>query len=85
MWMVIMWHDLLVFELSIFQNSLISKNIITTVYRIWTYDSIMCGYFCTGFIDFMMKGKSFLDYTNLFSLYEYGKNERIMVKYFQQL
>ena len=85
MWMVIMWHDLLVFELSIFQNSLISKNIITTVYRIWTYDSIMCGYFCTGFIDFMMKGRSFLDYTNLFSLYEYGKNERIMVKYFQQL
>ena len=45
----------------------------------------MCGYFCTGFIDFMMKGKSFLDYTYLFSLYEYGKNERIMVKYFQQL
>ena len=27
----------------------------------------MCGYFCIGFIDFMLKGKSLLDYTNLFS------------------
>ena len=27
----------------------------------------MCGYFCVGFIDFMLKGKSLLDYTNLFS------------------
>ena len=31
------------------------------------YDSIMCEYFCTRFIDFMLKGKSLLDYTNLFS------------------
>ena len=27
----------------------------------------MCGYFCIGFIDFMLKGKSLLDDTNLFS------------------
>ena len=27
----------------------------------------MCGYFCIGFIDFILKGKSLLDYTNLFS------------------
>ena len=27
----------------------------------------MCGYFYTGFIDFMLKGKCLLDYTNLFS------------------
>ena len=27
----------------------------------------MCGYFCIEFIDFMLEGKSFLDYTNLFS------------------
>ena len=36
------------------------------VYHIQAYDSIMCGYFCIGFIDFMLKGKSLLDYTNLF-------------------
>ena len=27
----------------------------------------MCVYFCVGFIDFMLKGKIFLDYPNLFS------------------
>ena len=37
----------------------------TNIYRIQAYDSIICGYVCIGFIDFMMKGKSLLDYTNL--------------------
>ena len=27
----------------------------------------MCGFFCLGFIDFMLQVKSLLDYTNLFS------------------
>ena len=31
------------------------------------YDLVMCRYFCIRFIDFMLKGKSLLDYTNLFS------------------
>ena len=30
-------------------------------------------YFCIGFIDFMSKGKSLADYTNLFSPNEYEK------------
>ena len=42
-------------------------------YRIKAYDSIMCGYSCIGFIDFMLKGKSLLEHTNLFSLNEYKK------------
>ena len=38
------------------------------IYRIQAKDSIMCGYFCVGSIDFiMLKGKSLLDYRNLFS------------------
>ena len=45
-----------------------NKDIITNIYRIQAYDSIMCGYFCVGFIDFMLKGKSLLVYTNLFLL-----------------
>ena len=44
----------------------------------------MCGYFCTGFIDFMLKGKSLLDYTNLYSPNEYEKNKMI-TEYFQYL
>ena len=31
----------------------------------------MCGYFCIVFIDFMLKGKSLLDYTHLFSPNDY--------------
>ena len=41
-------------------------NITTHIYRIQTYDSIMCRYICIGFIYFMLKGKSLLDYTNLY-------------------
>ena len=43
------------------------------------YDSI---HFCTGFIDFLLKGKSFLDYTNWFSLNEYEKNDKIILTFF---
>ena len=43
------------------------NNIITNIYRIQAYDSIMCGYFCIGFIKFMFNGNSLTDYTNLFS------------------
>ena len=44
-----------------------NKNIITNNYRMQAYDSIICGHFCTGFINFMLKCKSLLKYTNLFS------------------
>ena len=60
-----------------------SKNIITNIYRIQPYNSIMCRYFCFEFIDFMLKGKSFLHYTNLFSPNDYEMNDKIILKYFQ--
>ena len=60
-----------------------NKNIITNLYKIQAYDSIVWGYFCVGFIDFMLNGKSFLDYTNLFLLNYYEKNDKIILKYFQ--
>ena len=59
-----------------------NKNIITSIYRIQAYDLIMCRYFCIGFIDFMLKGKSLLEYTNLFSPNEYEKNDKIIKKFF---
>ena len=62
---------------------IVNKNITTNIYRIQAYDSIMCGYFCIGFIDFMLKGKSLLEYTNLFSPNDYEKNDEIILKYFQ--
>ena len=43
----------------------------------------MCGLFCIRFIDFMLKGKPLLDYTNLFSPNDYEKNDKIIRKHFQ--
>ena len=58
------------------------KKIITNIYRIQAYDSIMCGYFCIGFINFMFNGKNLIDYTNLFSPNDFNKNDNIILKYF---
>ena len=44
-----------------------NKNITTNNFRMQAFDSIMCGYFCIGFFDFMLKLKSLIDLTNLFS------------------
>ena len=57
------------------------KKIITNIYRIQAYDSIMCVYFCIGFINFMFNGKSLTDYTNLFSPNDFNKNDDIILKY----
>ena len=32
--------------------------VVTNVFRIKAYDSVICGYFCIGFIDFMCSGKT---------------------------
>ena len=52
-----------------FQN----KNIKTNILRIPANDSVICGYFCIGFIDFMLKGKTLTKFTNLFSLNNFNK------------
>ena len=59
-----------------------NKNIITNIFRIQAYDSIMCGYFCIGFINFMLADKKLTDYTNLFSPYDFKKNDNIILNYF---
>ena len=40
----------------------------------------MCGYFCTGFIDFTLKDKDLLDDIDLFSTNDHEKNEKIILK-----
>ena len=69
----------------VMQHTLIAmgnKNIVTNISSIQGYILIMCGYFCVGFIDFMLKSKSLLDYTSLVSPNEYEKNDKIIIKYF---
>ena len=59
-----------------------NKNIITNIFRIQPYDSLMCGYFCIGFINYMFMNKSLTDYTNIFSPNNFKKNDDIILKYF---
>ena len=60
-----------------------NKNIAANIYRIQACSSIMCRYFCIRFFDFMLKGKSLLQYISLFFPKEYKKNGKIIFKYFQ--
>ena len=50
-----------------------NKNIKTNIFRVQENISIMCGYFCIGFIDLMLVGKKLTDYTNLFSPHDLKK------------
>ena len=59
-----------------------NRNIKTNIFRIQAYDSIMCGYFCIGFINFMLKGKSVIKYTNILSRYDFKKNDDTILYYF---
>ena len=53
-----------------------NKNINANTYKMQVFDSVMCGYVCIGFIDFMLKSKSLLVYTNLSFPNENKKNEK---------
>ena len=59
-----------------------NKYIINT-YIIQAYNLIMYWYFCIKIIGFMLKDKSLLNYTNLFSPNDYEKNDKIILKCFQ--
>ena len=59
-----------------------NKNIKSNIFRIQAFDSIMCGYFCIDFIDFMLAGKTLTKYTNLFSSNNFKENDDIILNYF---
>ena len=56
--------------------------VVANIFRIQAYDSVMCGYFWIGFIDFMLAGKTLAGFNNLFSLNDFKKNDDIILKYF---
>ena len=66
-------------EIKAFINN---KNMITNIFRIEVYDSIICGYFFIGFIDFMFAGKILTEYTIFFSPNNFKKNDDIILNYF---
>ena len=50
-----------------------NKNIITNIFRVQANNSVMRGYFCIGFFDFMLAGKKLTDFTGLSSPYDFKK------------
>ena len=69
----------------IIKGSIYKFTIITNIFRMQAYDSVMSGYFCIGFIDFMFKGKALTDFTNMFSWNDFKKNDDIILKLFFNL
>ena len=64
-------------------SALQNRNIKTNIFRIQAYDSIICGYFCIGFINFMLKGKTLTEFMNLFSPNNFKKTDDIILSYFK--
>ena len=64
-------------------NKFINNAIKSNIFRIQAYDSIMRGYFCIEFINYILKGKTLLDYTNLFSPKGFKKNDRVIKRIFK--
>ena len=60
------------------------ENIKTNIFRIQEENSTMCGYFCIGFINFVFAGKRLIDFTSLFSPYDFKKNNNIILTYIKQ-
>ena len=61
-----------------------NKNIKSNIFRLQAYDSIMCGYYCIEFINYMLKGNTLLDYINLFSPNDFKKNGQIIKRIFKK-
>ena len=59
------------------------KDIKTNIFRIQAYNSIMCSYSCIRCIFFMFANKALIDFTSLFSPYDFEKNDKITLKYFK--
>ena len=65
-------------EIKTFNNN---KNIITNIFRIQAYDSIMCGYFLSVVL-ILLARKTLNEYTHLFSPNNFKKNDDTILNYF---
>ena len=64
-------------------NKIKDKSITHDIFIIQSDDSITCGFYCIILIEYLLKEKALLDYTNLFSPNDYKKNDKIIYKYFK--
>ena len=56
-----------------FKKFIGNKDIKTNIFRIQGNNSIISVYFCIGFTDFILAGKTLIEYTSLFSSYDLKK------------
>ena len=59
-----------------------NKNIKSNIFRFQSYDSVICGYICILFIEFLLNNKTLTDFTNLFNSYDFKKKDEIIERYF---
>ena len=64
-------------------KSIGNKNIKTSIFRIQDNNSIMCGYFCILFIEYVLNNKTLTGFTNSFSPWEFKKSDEIIKRYFK--
>ena len=60
-----------------------NKNTLPNIFRVQANNSIICGCFCIGFIDFIMAGKKLTDFTSFFSPYDLKKKDDRILSYFK--
>ena len=48
-----------------------NKNVKDNIFLVQANDSVMCGYFCIGFIDIMLASKKLTDLANICSSYDF--------------
>ena len=60
------------------KNYIDKSTIVTYIFRIQAYDSVMPGYFCIRFPDFMLEDKSLADFTDLFLTNNFSKTDDII-------
>ena len=58
------------------KSSIGSRNLLTNIFRVKAYNSVICGYFCIGFTDHILAGKTLIDNTSLFLSH---KNDKIIL------
>ena len=60
-----------------------NENITANIFRVQANNSVICVYFCIGFIDFMLAGQKLTDFLRMFSPYDFKKNDNIILSYFK--
>ena len=60
-----------------------NRNMKANIFQVKANNLVMCGYFCIGFIDFMLGDRNLVDMTSMFSPYDFEKNNCIILSYFK--